>query len=231
MNSQYVWVTALVKNLSDNGGQTVTVSFNVMDDSGEVITTAEQVESFNIADQELAVGTQVDVGPRVRVGSVEPTLLIEDEGAFEETEADLGKFGATSIQSDQYDKSTWHAKFTIENATDEVQKSPRIGIICHGKDGKINGGGSEFPELVPPSGQIVLDPYLITSGKPKTCTAYVASGMVSGSTRRATNAASVPGPSHAQVCVRRAAYVCRVGFRACWPWALWCAEDRGGSGA
>lgn len=176
MNSQYVWVTALVKNLSDHGGQTVTVSFNLMDESGGVIATTEQVESFNIEDQELAVGTQVDVGSRVQVASVEPTLLVEDDGTFEETDVDLGHSVADSIKVDQYSNDTWHAKFTIENPTDEPLQDPRIGIICHGADGKVNGGGSEYPELVPPSGQIVLDPYLTVSGKPKDCTAYVASG-------------------------------------------------------
>jgi hypothetical protein len=56
-------------------------------------------------------------------------------------------------------------------------QSPRIGVICKGADGKVNGGGSDYPDLVPPSGQIVIDPNLITTGKPATCTAYVAAGM------------------------------------------------------
>lgn len=117
-------MTALVKNLSDHGGETVTVSFNVMDKSGAVIATAEQVEFFNIASQELAVGTQVDVGRRVTVGSIEPTLLIEDDGTFEETDVDLGRSSADSIKRDQYDKNAWHAKFTIKNPNRSSTQGP-----------------------------------------------------------------------------------------------------------
>jgi len=94
-NGQYVWVTALVKNLSDHGGQTVTVSFNLMDKSGNVIDTESQVESFNIAGQQLAVGTQADVGKGKQVASIQPTLLVEDEDTFPETDTDLGTYPAT----------------------------------------------------------------------------------------------------------------------------------------
>lgn len=177
-NAQYVWVTALVKNLSDHGGQTVTVNFNLMDKSGKVVDTESQVEGFNIAGQQLALGTQADVGRGVTIASVQPTLLVEDQGTFPEIDTDLGSYPASSITPDQYDKSQWHATFVIKNPTDQLLKSPRIGIICHGADGKVNGGTSEFPNLVPASGQIVVKTLsLITSGKPKDCIAYVGAGI------------------------------------------------------
>jgi hypothetical protein len=176
-SGQYVWVTALVKNLSDHGGQTVTVNFNLLDRNGKILKSEAQVESFNLANQLRAVGTQVDVGQRVKVASLQPTLLVKDEGTFEETKTDLGTFKADNITSDQYNKTQWHAKFTIKNPTDEPLQSPRIGVICKGADGKVNGGGSDYPDLLPPSGQIVIDPQLITTGKPATCAAYVAAGM------------------------------------------------------
>lgn len=177
-SGQYAWVTAAVENLSDHGGQTVTVNFNVMDESGEVIGSQSQVESFNIAGQSIAVGTQVDLGPRVDAASVEATLLVEDDNTFEETDVDLGVVEADSIQVDQYDKKTWHAKFSIENPTDEPLQSPRIGVICKDATGEVIGGGSDYPELVPASGEVAIDPYLITSGKPTECAAYVAAGML-----------------------------------------------------
>lgn len=50
-------------------------------------------------------------------------------------------------------------------------------FTCNGSDGKVYGGGPEYPDRVPPAGRIVIDPNLITTGKPTMCTAYVAAGM------------------------------------------------------
>ncbi|MFI5734966.1 hypothetical protein ACIA49_32940 [Kribbella sp. NPDC051587] len=176
-SGQYVWVTALVKNMSDHGGQTVTVNFNLLDKAGKILKSESQVESFDLANQLRAVGTQVDVGLKGKVASVQSTLLVKDEDAFKESKTDLGIFKSDSIAADQYDNTVWHAKLTIKNPTAEPLQSPRIGVICKGADGKVNGGGSEYPELVPPSGRVVVDPHLITNGRPSTCTAYVAAGM------------------------------------------------------
>jgi hypothetical protein len=172
-SGQYVWVTAIVENTSDHGGQTVTVNFNALDDSGEVVGSVSQVNSFSIAGQVLAVGTQMDVGRRVKVASIEPTLLVEDDGTFEETDVDYGTVDASSIELEEYTDDQWVAKFKVENPDDEPLQSPSIGIACRGQNGKINGGGVDFPDLVPPSGEVVIEPYLITSGKPASCTAFI----------------------------------------------------------
>ena len=168
-DDEYVWVTALVANKSDHGGQTVTVSFNVKDKSGEVAATTEQVEGFSWPGQQLAVGTQVDLEPRVRAESVEANLLVEDENSFGESAA-LPVVKGTVVKNEFGGNS---AKFKIENSTSKPLKDPRIGIICKAKNGKINGGTSEFPEFVPPNGEIVLSADVITSGKTAECTAYV----------------------------------------------------------
>jgi hypothetical protein len=81
------------------------------------------------------------------------------------------------IGVDQYAKNQWHAKFTIENSTSDPLQSARIGITCWGAHGTINGGGAKFPDLIAPSGQVVIDPSLITYRKPETCKSYVAQGM------------------------------------------------------
>lgn len=172
-SGQYVWVTAIVENVSDHGGQTVTVNFNALDASGEVVGSVSQVNSFSIAGQVLAVGTQLDVGKRVKVVSIEPTLLVEDDGTFEETNVDYGTVDASSIELEEYMDDQWVAKFTIKNPDSEPLQSPSIGVACKGADGKINGGGVDFPELIPPNGEVVIQPYLMTSGKPAACTAYV----------------------------------------------------------
>ncbi|RZI96230.1 MAG: hypothetical protein EOO67_00855 [Microbacterium sp.] len=170
---EYVWVTALVENKSDRVGQTVTVSFNIKDDSGEVVSTTEQVESFSSPGQMLAVGTQADLDPGVRAASVEATLLVEDENTFEGGD-DLGTAKA-EYKEGEYGES--EARYTVKNPTDKPVKDPRIGVICKDKDGKVNGGGSDFPTLVPPNGEIKLATYVIVSGAPEGCTAYVAPGF------------------------------------------------------
>lgn len=50
-----------------------------------------------------------------------------------------------------------------------------MNIICKDSAGKINGSGFTFPDFIPPNGQVVVDDAVPTlSGKPATCTAYIA---------------------------------------------------------
>lgn len=174
-DDEYVWVTALVENKSDHVGQTVTVSFNVKDKSGEVIATTEQVEGFSRPGQKLAMGTQTDLDPGVRAASVEATLLIEDDNTFgSNATPDLGTAEA-EVKKGEY--GDIEARYRVKNPTDKVLKDLRIGVICKDKSGKINGGGSEYPELVAPSGEIKAATSLIVSGGTKGCTAYVGPGF------------------------------------------------------
>src|SRR4051812_46894795 len=57
----YLWVTALVKNTSQDVGQFVTVQFNVLNQAGDIIASQSQVESFSRSGQTLVLGTQVDL--------------------------------------------------------------------------------------------------------------------------------------------------------------------------
>jgi hypothetical protein len=163
----YVGLAALVENASDHAGQTVTVSFNLLDAKGNVLTTESQVDSFDTPGQKLAVVTQADVSsPR----AIEPTLLIEDDGTFEEHDVDLGTAEGKVVKSEY---GGWDAKFVVRNPTSDPLKSPAVRIICKDSAGKINGSGFTFPDFGPPSGQVVVDDAgPIVSGKPATCTAY-----------------------------------------------------------
>ncbi|MFC5677792.1 hypothetical protein [Aeromicrobium endophyticum] len=173
-DDQYVWVTALVENKSKKVGQTVTVSFNVKDEAGELLATTDQVESFSSTGQLLALGTQVDVGDGAKAASVEATLLVEDEGAFEGGPS----LGTADAEVSDSEFGGQEARFVVKNPTDKPLKDPRIGVICKDSAGKINGGTSEFPELVPPSGEIkVKTNFMTLSGEAKTCTAYIAPGF------------------------------------------------------
>ena len=64
---------------------------------------------------------------------------------------------------------------TFDKCSRDIQRphqSPGVRIICREAAGKINGSGFTFPDLLPPSGQVVVDDAnLILSGKPVSCTA------------------------------------------------------------
>lgn len=172
-DGEYVWVTALVKNKSDHGGQTVTVSFNLKDATGKVIATETQVESFTGPGQRVGVGTQVSLDPGAKAESMDATLLVEDETTFEESDLEFDPVVA-QVHKDEYGGVT--ARFPIKNPSSDPLQDLRIGIICKDKAGKIDGGGVEFPDLVPPSGEIVADSHILTSGVPASCTAYISPG-------------------------------------------------------
>ena len=169
-NGQYIYPVTLVESTSDTAGQTVTVSWNFLDASGEIVKTEAQVDSFNFPRQTIAVTTQVDVGKGVTVASIEPTLLIEDDGTFEGTEVDFGVVDAT-VKKGEY--GGWEVSFPVKNPTSEPVESPDIGIVCRDAQGKINGAGFTFPDLVPPNGQITADTDVTVSGKPASCKAYI----------------------------------------------------------
>ncbi len=168
---QYVQAVTLVENTSDHGGQTVTVSVNFLDESGATVATESQVDSFNFPGQTAAVTVFADVtDPKLNIASIEPTLLIEDDGTFSETEVDFGSAPA-EVVDDGYGGLS--AKVPVENPTSEAIQSPDIGVACRNAAGDIIGGGFTFPDLVPPNGSVVADVDLVTSGKPEECTGYV----------------------------------------------------------
>lgn len=170
-DGQYVYPVTLVENTSDHAGQTVTVSWNFLDSAGEIVKSESQVNSFNFAKQTIAVTTQVDVGKGVKVASIEPTLLIKDDGLFEETEVDFGTVDA-KVKKGEY--GGWTVSFPVKNPTSEPLESPSIGIVCRDAQGKINGANFTFPELVPPNGEITADSDVTVIGTPDSCKAYIA---------------------------------------------------------
>jgi hypothetical protein len=59
---------------------------------------------------------------------------------------------------------------------------PHRRIVCFQPFGKINGRGSEYPHLIPPSGNPLVEAKLIISGWTDRCEAYAARGC--GATTR-----------------------------------------------
>lgn len=173
-SDEYVTMPALVENKTDHGGQTVTVSFNLKDEKGELLKTESQVESFSYAGEKLAVVGFTDLKPGQKVGSVDATLLVEEDGIGTEVNYKIDPADAEFAKGEYGDNT---ATYTVKNPTSKPLKDLRIGVICKGKDGKINGGGTEYPELVAPSGQIRLETDVMVSGTPGSCTAYIGPGL------------------------------------------------------
>jgi hypothetical protein len=169
-SDEYVWVTSLVKDNASTVGQTVTVQFNLYDETGSLIGSDSQVESFASVGQLLAVGTQIDLKAHQKAARVKATLLVEDEGVFSDEPFPAIKTSAVKVGKDEFGGVS--ASFDVLNPTNKPLKNPRIGIICYNAKKQIIGGGDEFPDLVPPSGKYHVDSSVNVSGTPATCTAY-----------------------------------------------------------
>ena len=57
-------------------------------------------------------------------------------------------------------------------ADHEAVESARVGVICYNAGGDIIGGGSDYPNLWPANGEIVVEASITTSGKPAKCVAH-----------------------------------------------------------
>jgi hypothetical protein len=171
-DGRYVWATALVHNDSDKVGQTVIVAFSAEDASGQVIRSTDQVEAFSRLGQDLAVGTQLDVGDSTRIATVEATLVVADEGVFSATPFPELTTGPVEIAPGTF--GGWAANFELTNPTDRPLTIPRLGVVCHDSAGKIVGGGSSYPDFVPASGAAFVECRIITSGQPAGCEVFAA---------------------------------------------------------
>lgn len=169
---EYVWVTAVVHNNSDYVGQTVTVSFNVLDGQGEILKSQSQVEAFVRPGEDHLLGTQVSLEPGQQAAKVEAALDVEADGTFSDqpfpqiptTPAKVVAAGGGH-----------HAVFDLTNPLTDALKSPRIQVACTDAHGAINGGGADYPELVPAGGKVKVEVSLILSGESKDCTVFVGS--------------------------------------------------------
>ena len=65
----------------------------------------------------------------------------------------------------------------MNNPTDKSLKSPRVGVICLDAKDRVIGGGSSYPELIPPSGRVLTEVALIASGQIERCDAYAGPGV------------------------------------------------------
>lgn len=157
-------------------GEFVTASVNFLDEEGQILATAEQVESFAWAGQELALPVMpTDLGEAVEVASIEPSVALSDHGTTEEPSPSLPVLDSTEIKQGEYGGLV--ASFALTNNTDSNLTSPRVGVVCYDGAKKIIGGTSTYPELVPAGKTIRIDTEPIVSGEPASCKAFVSYGM------------------------------------------------------
>lgn len=173
----YAWTIARVQNNGDHAGQTVTVNFNLLDESGELLASGSQVSHFSWPGQVLPVATQVEVPKGKKPATVEATVLVEDEGTFDDQSSeDWGTFPGKIYQPEYSD--SYGARFEVTNPTDEPLEGSSLQVVCTNKSGEVIGGSGEYPELIPASGRVLIDvPSLYTTTKPARCTGYLAPWM------------------------------------------------------
>lgn len=173
----YAWTIARVRNDDDHAGQTVTVNFNLLDQSGELLASGSQVSHFSWPGQVLPVATQVEVPKGKKPATVEATVLVEDEGTFDDqTSEDWGKFPGKIYQPEYSD--SYGARFEVTNPTDDPLEGASFQVVCTNEAGKIVGGAGEYPELIPASGRVLVDASsLYTTTEPAECTGYLAPWM------------------------------------------------------
>lgn len=161
--AEYAWVTALVHNVGQVG-EFATVQFNLYDDGGTLIASAEQVESFVAEDGLTAIGTQVEIPNGQRAASVKATLAISEYGTSGQP--------LPTIEPIDFSAESRDATFVVENPSSENWEDLRIGVVCRDGSGSVVGGGVAYPNLVPAGSESMIDTFLISSGFPASCTAY-----------------------------------------------------------
>jgi hypothetical protein len=152
-------------------GEFVTVSMNFLDESGAILATVEQVESFTWVGQELVLPVWGDLTDNPgTVASVEASASLSDHGTGAESLAPLPTLDATEVGEGEYGGVT--ATFELTNETDTDLEDLRVGVVCRDASGTINGGASDYPSLVAAGQTIRLGVDVETSGVPATCKAY-----------------------------------------------------------
>lgn len=173
----YAWTIARVQNDDDHAGQTVTVNFNLRDKSGALVASGSQVSHFSWPGQVLPVATQIEMPKGQRAETVEATVLVDDEGTFDDQISDDWGTSTGTIYMPEYSES-YGARFEVKNPTDQPLEGSSLQVVCTNKAGKIIGGAGDYPQLIPSSGSVLVDvSSLYTMKKPAECMGYLAPWM------------------------------------------------------
>lgn len=174
---RYVWVTSIVRNDSTASGQTVIVHFNLKDDSGALVASADQTEAFSRPGQQLVLGTQATIPDGKKAASVEATLDVKYPGIGSPDPFPEITTGPVMVTKGEF--RGYEAQAELKNPTAQPLRSSRVGVVCYDETGRIDGGSSAFPELVPAGGSTIVKTLdLIVSGIPARCAMRAGPGLV-----------------------------------------------------
>lgn len=166
---RYVSAVAVVTNLTDKVGQTVTVNFNAFDVQGNLLQSATQVEAFSQPRADHALVAHLEMQPDEKVARVETRLDVRDAGGFSSQPfPQLPTANLKVVDKHGYKNAT----FELSNPMSEALKAPRLAIVCMDETQRIVGGGVAFPDLVPTSGKVKVDTPVNVTGEPASCAVY-----------------------------------------------------------
>jgi Tfp pilus assembly protein FimV len=139
------------------------------------VASTDQVESFSRADQKLAVGTQVEIPDRGKIAKVEATMEVSDHSDVDTEPFPEITTGKVEVAKSEYGGTV--GRVQVNNPTNKSLKSARVGVICLDSKDRVVGGGSSYPELIPPSGRVLREVTVIASGQIERCDAYAGPGV------------------------------------------------------
>jgi hypothetical protein len=175
-SGEAVSLVAIVRNEEKAGGQTVNVSFNLMDPQGEVVATVSGSGTFSWGGEELAVVTDHYFEDKEEVAKIEPTVSVESFNDVEEPSFEMPKPSAAAFSKDEFGERT--AKVKVVNPSPEILKNSMIAVVCRDKSNSIVGGGYTYPDLIAASGVFAERVSVVVSGPVATCVSYLEPGQL-----------------------------------------------------
>ena len=173
-SGEAVSLVAIVRNDEKAGGQSVNVSFNLMDAQGEVIATVSGAGTFSWGGEELAVVTDHYFEDKEEVAKIAPTVSVESFNDAKEPTFEMPKPSAAAFSKDEFGDGT--AKVKVVNPSSEILKNSMIAVVCRDKSNSIAGGGYTYPDLIAASGVFAERVSVVVSGPVATCLSYLQPG-------------------------------------------------------
>lgn len=168
-DADFLQSVTLVENTSAVAGQNVTLISDFLDADGKAVGSETLVTAFNFPGQTIAMVGGSAVKGKAQVASIESELIIEPADN-KVSKVDFGSVEGTNLREKN---GEWLADFTVANPSNQDLKFPDVAVVCRDASGAINGGGIDFPDVVPAKGEAVVSPLLLVDGDPAECTAYV----------------------------------------------------------
>lgn len=155
----YIVPVVQLQAVPQDAGKFATVTWNLLDDAGELLVSAQEVERVTGTGSQYIAGWAEVEG--AEVASVETTVSLSDYDV-------QGRTSDLVVAAVKPDGQT-----TISNPTDSAVYNLRITIACFDSEGTIVGGGVNFPHQIGSGEDIVITPFIQVTGEPDRCDATV----------------------------------------------------------